>query len=153
MEWIDLIVIGLVEQYGTRDVYELCDALGIEIRIVSFDNPLLRNCESHYYRNFNGQEIIFISNSIKYKTEKDFILKHELGHAVCNAEILYAAYSNKNIGKTEREANYFAMQLSDLDFDSVEMHQMTYEQISACLQLPYNKVGELLENKFSLNTV
>lgn len=153
LEWIDLIVIGLVEQYGTRDVYELCDALGIEIRIVSFDNPLLRNCESYYYRNFNGEEIIFISNAIKHKTEKDFILKHELGHAVCNAEILYAAYSNKNIGKAEREANYFAMQLSNLDFDSIEMHQMTYEQISACLRLPYDKIGELLENKFSFNTV
>lgn len=149
LEWIDLIVIGLVEQYGTRDVYELCDALGIEIRIVSFDNPLLRNCESHYYRNFNGQEIIFISNSIKYKTEKDFILKHELGHAVCNAEILYAAYSNKNIGKIEKQANYFAMQLSNLELDDIGMYQMTCEQIAAYLQLPYDKVGELLEDRFA----
>lgn len=150
MEWIDSIVIGLIEQYGTRDVYELCDALEIEIRSVPASNVMLHGCASHYYRYFNGAEVIFIADNIKAGPEKDFILKHELGHAVCNAEILCVAYSNKNLGKAEREANYFAMQLSNLEFDNTALYQMTYEQISAYLQLPYDKVSELLEKKFTI---
>lgn len=149
MEWIDSIVVGLIELYGTRDVYELCDALEIEIRNVPTSNIMLHGRESHYYRNFDGYEVIFIDETIQDGPKKSFILKHELGHALCNPDIACAAYSNKNIGKIERQANYFAMKLSNLEFDYVVMYQMTYEQISAYLNLPYDKVGELLENKFT----
>ena len=114
MEWIDSIVVGLIELYGTRDVYELCDALEIEIRAVSPSNIMLHGRESHYYRYFGDREIIFIADTIQDGHEKDFILKHELGHALCNTDVTCAAYSNKNIGKIERQANYFAMKLSNL---------------------------------------
>jgi Zn-dependent peptidase ImmA (M78 family) len=149
LEWIDSIVVGLVEEYETRNVYELCEALEIEIRIVDPSNIMLHSCKSHYYRYFDDREIIFIDKTIEEGPEKDFILKHELGHALCNAEILSAAYSNNNLGKAERQANYFAIQLSNLEFDEIMMHQMTYEQIAAYLDLPYEQVGDILENKFS----
>lgn len=149
MEWIDSIVIGLVEKYGTRDVYELCDALEIEIRPIAPSNILLHGHKAYYYRYFNDTEIIFIDNTIEESSKKDFILKHELGHALCNAEITSAAYVNTNTGKIEKEANYFAMQLSNLELDEVSMYQFTYEQVAAYLHIPHDKVSCLLENKFT----
>lgn len=149
MEWIDSIVIGLIEMYGTRDVYELCDVLEIEVRSAPPSNIMLHGHKSHYYRYFDNSEVIFIDETLQAGPEKDFILKHELGHALCNPDITCAAYSNKNIGKIERQANYFALKLSNLEFDVVAMYQMTYEQISAYLHIPYDKVCKLLEDKFT----
>lgn len=142
MEWIDIIILGLIESYGTRDVYELCDCLGIEIRTVEPSNFILDGHEAFYYRNFHDNEIIFISNELEDHI-KDFVLKHELGHALCHDEPS-AAFSLVNIGKLERQANYFAFRLSDIKFDDVELQGMTLEQIASCLELPYEPLKQLV---------
>lgn len=144
MKWIDDIVVGLVETYETNNPYELCDALGIEIRKLSPDNILLRGHEGFYHRYYDGKEIIFISNKLKRNFEK-FVLSHELGHAVCNAEISVAGFMLTNTGKTEKQANYFALKLQDLDISCIEFEGFTYEQVASSLNLPSKCLKDLVK--------
>jgi len=145
VDWIDDIIVGLIEEYGTRDVYELCDALGIEIREVEPSNILLRNHEAYYYRNFMDSEVIFIANNVD-GCIKEFVLKHELGHALCNTEVLSAGFTHANVGKMERQADYFAAKLSNLELDNITMHQMTIEQIASCLEIPERVLRQLVNS-------
>ncbi|GFZ30747.1 ImmA/IrrE family metallo-endopeptidase [Clostridium zeae] len=143
MQWIDNIVLGLVDEYGTRDVYELCDCLEIEIRGLDPSSIILNGHEAFYYRHFNGAEIIFISNKLENPL-KEFVLKHELGHALCHTGILSAGFLYSNIHKLEKQANYFAFKLSDISFDKVELREMTLEQIASCLEIPYEPLKQLV---------
>lgn len=135
MKWIDNIVLGLIERYGSNNVYELCDALNIKIINLNPNNILLKNKEAFYYRDMGSKEIIFIRNNFEPLFE-EFILKHELGHALCHPKLLYAGYSNT--GKLEREANYFALKLSNIKFDKIELEGMTFEQIATYMNVPFD---------------
>ena len=142
MKWIDNIVLGLIERYGSNDVYELCNALDIGIAKLNSDNILLKGKMAFYYRDANNKEIIFIRNDLHPKLE-EFILKHELGHALCHPSLLSAGYSN--IGKLERQANYFALKLSNIKFDKTELEGMTLEQIAAYINIPYKVLQQLYD--------
>lgn len=142
MEWIDSIILGLIDSYSTNNVYELCDCLGIEIRYVEPSNIVLDGHEAYYFRNFNNSEIIFISNELD-DSLKEFALKHELGHALCHDE-LSAAYSLTNTGKLEKQANYFAIKLTNIKFDEVYFREMTLEQIASFLELPYEPLKQIV---------
>lgn len=135
MEWIDNIILGLIDKYNTNDIYNLCDYLNIKIIKLNSKNVLLKGKEAFYYRDKNNKEIIFIRNDLDLNLEK-FILKHELGHALCHPNLLYAGYSNT--GKLERQANYFAFKLSDIKFDEAELKGMTLTQIAAYTKIPYS---------------
>ena len=147
MEWIDEIIVGLLDTYGTNDVYELCNYLNIEIRNVSPNHTLLDGCKSYYYRYFTGKEIIFISNDIEVPF-REFFIKHELGHALCNAELSCSNFPLSNRDKLEKQANYFAIKLSDIKIDEVYLKEMTLEQIAMCLELPYEPLRQLEEVVF-----
>ena len=131
MHWIDNIILGLIESFNTQNVYELCDCLDIEIRCVEPHSPLLNKNKSFYYRIFGEKEIIFINGKLENPL-KDFIIKHELGHALLHTNILYSSMCNT--GKLERQANYFALRLSNITFDEVELQGMTLNQIANCLR-------------------
>lgn len=135
MNWIDDIVSGIIDKYATNNIYELCNCLDIKIKKLAPDNALLYEKCSFYYRDFNNHEIIFIRNDLHPKLE-EFILKHELGHALCHPSLLSAGYSNK--GKLERQANYFALKLSNIEFDKAELEEMTLKQIAAYVNVPYS---------------
>lgn len=143
MEWIDNIVLGLIDKYNTRNVYELCDYLDIAIKKLDPTNILLRKKDAFYYRDFQDNEIIFIKNNLSLPLEK-FILSHELGHALCNPDLLCAAFTFSNKGKFEKQANYFALKISNIKFDEVELDGMTIEQIASCLELPYEPLKQLV---------
>jgi Zn-dependent peptidase ImmA (M78 family) len=143
LNWIDDLILGLVEEHGTRNIYELCDALEIEIREVNPSNIILHGHDAFYYRYLNSNEIIFISNCLDAST-KEFVLKHELGHALCHPNILDAGYTFANVGKLERQANYFAFKLSNISFDEVQLNEMTLEQIASCLSIPYEPLRQLV---------
>ena len=142
VKWIDNIVLGLTERYGTNNVYELCDALNIKIIRLNSNNILLKDKEAFYYRDIDNEEIIFIRNNFEPLFE-EFILKHELGHALCHPKLLYAGYSNK--GKLEREANYFAFKLSNIKFDVTELEGMTLEQIATYISVPFKALRQLYD--------
>lgn len=143
MKWIDDIVTGLVEVYGTRDVYELCDCLEIQIRSLDPSNILLHGHEAFYYRYQDGTEIIFLSNALENPL-KDFVLKHELGHALCNADILSVGFTYSNVNKSERQANYFALKLSNIVLDEVDLREMTLEQIASYIGIPYKPLKQVI---------
>lgn len=144
IEWIDNIVLGLIENYNTNDVYELCNCLNIKIVKLDSSNILLKKRDAYYYRDLEDREVIFIRNNLHLSLEK-FILKHELGHAVCHTELLCVGYTFSNKDKLEKQANYFAFKLSDLHFDEVELYEMSLEQICCTLEIPFSVVNQLVD--------
>lgn len=142
MEWIDNIILGLIETYSTTNIYELCGYLNIRIVKLENSSVLLSKKDAFYNRNMNGAELIFIRNDLDERLE-EFILKHELGHALCHPKLLDAAYTFSNMGKLERQANYFAFKLTSIHLDRIELKGMTLEQISRYINIPYETVEQL----------
>lgn len=143
--WIDNIIEGIKDTYNTSNIYELYDYLNIKIIKLDFNNILLKGNESFYYRNLFESEIVFIRNDLNIHYKK-FILSHELGHALLHTHIFEAAFNINliNIGKLEKQANYFAIKLLDIRFDEIQMHQMTYEQIASCVEVPVRALKQLV---------
>lgn len=144
--WIDKYVDGVIEHCYSRDIYEIYDALNITIKRVDKNDILLQGNEAMYIRNFVGNEIVFIRDDLPYQFEK-FILAHELGHALLHAEIVQAAYNSKliNKGRLEKEADYFALKLLDINFDAVDYEGFTIEQIAAAENMPKRFIELKLE--------
>jgi Zn-dependent peptidase ImmA (M78 family) len=150
MKWINAIILGLIDTYSTTNIYELCDCLNIQIIKLDKNNMLLRGNEAFYYRDYFGNEIIFIRNDLPLEYEK-FVLAHELGHALIHTNISNAAFDKNliNTGKLERQANYFAFKLSNIQFDKIALEGMTLEQIAAYINIP----REILQDYNLLDTV
>lgn len=136
-EWIDNILIGLLETYGTNNIYDLLESLNIEINKLDPGNILLNGNEAFYFRDYCNKEIVFIRNDLSEPYEK-FILAHELGHALLHTNNLEAAFNRDllNTGKLERQANYFGIKLLNLDIDPIECDGYTIEQIAHILEVP-----------------
>lgn len=143
MKWIDNIVLGLLDKYCTNDIYELCEFENIKIIKLDSSNAILRNTQALYYRDLNDEEIIFVKNNLDYRIE-EFILKHELGHALLHPNLLRSTYTYGNIGKYEKQANYFALKLSNITFDEIELEGMTLEQVASCLNIPIAPFKQLV---------
>lgn len=141
MEWINNTVKGLLDVYNTNSPYDLCRYLGILIQKVNFNSFILYKKPSMYYRNYYGNEVIFIRDDL-YGKEEEFILRHELGHAILHTNISSSNFNN--IGKLDRQANYFALALTGIQFDSISMEGMTLEQIASCIEVPYEPLYQLV---------
>ncbi len=136
--WIDNYVFGLIDLYCTNDVYGLYKYLDIQIVKISKDSTLFQgDNDAVYQRNFFDEEIVFIRSDLNYKYEK-FVLAHELGHAVLHVETYKASFNKKLLkyGKLERQANYFAIKLLDINVDPIKFEGWTLEQISSSLCIP-----------------
>jgi len=146
LRWIDNLVIGLVDLYDTKDICELYQHLDIKIIKLSKDNILLRQDEAMYQRNYFDEEIVFIRDDLDYKYEK-FILAHELGHAILHTELIAASFNKEliNKGKLEKQANYFAVNLLDIELDSIDFEGYTIEQISKALHITEESLIYLVE--------
>lgn len=145
VEWIDKIIIGLSEIYNTSCPYELCEMLNIKLVKINSNKSVLLGNESTYIRNYLGDEIIFIRNDLNHIYEK-FIIAHELGHAILHVEIQAASFNKKliNKGKLEKQANYFAFKLLDIQIDPIELEGYTIDQISSILHLPLKSLKQLI---------
>jgi Zn-dependent peptidase ImmA (M78 family) len=141
MLWINDIVTGINESYLTNSPYELCRYLDIRIEKVEPTYYLLKGKNSIYFRNFYSKEVIFIRNDL-YGEEEEFDLRHELGHALLHTHISSSAHIN--IGKLEKQANYFALALSGITFDCIDLEGMTLRQIASCLEVPYEPLLQLV---------
>lgn len=109
MNWIDEIIEGTLDLYGTSDPFELCDYLGIALQKTNRDSPILRGQHSIYIRELFDKECIFYAQGLRFKRLK-FHLLHELGHALLHPDLACSALTND--GKLERQANYFAVKLT-----------------------------------------
>lgn len=127
------IVLGLIELYGTNDVFELCDYLNIEI-IKKQDLKF----ESYFSRNLYGDEFIYINDNIDIKKKRELIA-HELGHAILHTGLDVAYYNNSLLNKPqiEREANEFAAELliRDEDLYSCFFDNQTIGGLAYCLEV------------------
>lgn len=140
-EWIDEIVINLKKNYLTNSPYELCRDLDIKIERVEPNFYLLSNKKSVYFKNLNGQRIIYIQNNL-YGKEEEFILRHELGHAILHPNIPNSRHNNT--GKIDKQADYFALILSNITFDNIKLKEMTIKQISSCIEIPFEALSQLV---------
>lgn len=140
MRWINEIVDGLLDVYKTNSPYELCKHLNIKIERVESTSFLLQGNDSIYYRNYYGKEVIFIRNDL-YGYDEEFKLRHELGHA-----ILHDIPSSKyiNLGKLERQADYFAIALTGFRLDLIEYKDKTLKEIASCENVPYEALAQLV---------
>ncbi|MBY6797110.1 ImmA/IrrE family metallo-endopeptidase [Clostridium botulinum] len=145
LNWIDNILDGLKDTYDTNNIYELYDYLEIKIIKLEPSNILLRGNESLYNRNYFGNEIVLIRNDLNLEYER-FILANELGHALLHVQTYKAAF-NKNLinyGKLEKQANYFAFKLLNLELNPIEFEGFTINQIASCLEVPYESLKQLV---------
>lgn len=138
MEWIDQLIVGLFDIYNTNDPYDILDEMEVEVIKVEKSNPMLLRKNCTYVIELNK---IFIRDDLILNHEL-FYLRHELGHILMHLDVSNMFIIND--GKIEREANYFALKLSKINFDEIELYQMTLEQICCSLELPYNAVNQLV---------
>lgn len=134
--WIENIILGLKENYSIYNIYDLYDELGIMIKKLDPNSILLQGNEAFYHRDYFQNEIVFMRNDLCEAYEK-FILAHELGHALLHTHVYEAAFNKNllNIGKFEKQANYFAFKLLDVSFDPVDFDGFSMNQIASSLNL------------------
>lgn len=108
MTWIDEIIQGLFDLYGTYDPFELCEHLEMSLREIDAESPMLNGQSSIYIRHFFKQECILYASGLRFLRLK-FILLHEIGHALLHPDIACSRLTNK--GKLEAQANYFARKM------------------------------------------
>ncbi len=131
LSWIDEYVDGVIENYNSNDVYEIYSNLDMNIIKVDRNDNVLRGNDAVYIRSFYGIEVVYLRDDLPSKYER-FVLSHELGHAILHTEIASAAYNNKLIvkGKLEKQADYFAIKLLDIELDDVGYEGFTSEQLA-----------------------
>lgn len=143
--WIDKIINDLFCKYGTNNIYELIDIFEIKIMYVEPNNILLKGNDSLYIRDYLGIEVIFIRNDINCNLEK-FILRHEFAHAILHTNVFTAAFNRAcmNKDKYEKQANYFAFKLMNIEYDEIELSGMSLEQIASCIEIPIEPLYQLI---------
>lgn len=144
-EIIDEIITGVKDIHCTDNIYELYNALEIIIRYLDKDNILLQGNDALYNRCYLDQEVVFIRNDLDHGYEK-FILAHELGHALLHTSLKTSPFNPlMNINKLEKQANYFAVKILNVDLDSIALEGFTIDQIASTLELPVAYVTTVRE--------
>ena len=131
LSWIDQYIDGVIDYCGSNDIFEIYNTLNIKLKKINENDPLLHGNEAIYIRDYFGVEVVFIKDNLPYKYEK-FILAHELGHALLHLGVVTAAYNKGliNNGKLERQANYFALKLLDINIDKDCYEGYSFEQLA-----------------------
>lgn len=110
VEYISKAVNNLIKKHGSRDPFELCDALGIRVRYMH-----LQNVKGFYFYQSRIKTVV-INLELDEKIAK-ILCAHELGHACLHSEMLvnmrtlheYEPFNSKSTA--EYEANVFAAEL------------------------------------------
>ncbi len=107
---ISRLCISLAEKYGTRNPFELADAMGI--RVVSC--PDFQKLEG-MYKVILGERFVFLNGNLRRRRAGE-VLAHELGHDVLHREmgehsIVQDHFLVDMTLKPEYEANLFAAEL------------------------------------------
>lgn len=103
---------ALIRKYKTRDPFELCDALGIRIRLKDLGTAI----KAYYFCQSRIRNIVL--NTRSGETVQRVLCAHELGHAVLHGELAaMRGFSELELfdatSRTEYEANMFAAELLD----------------------------------------
>ena len=132
LSWINEYVDGVIDYCYSTNIFEIYNTLNINIKRISKDHNLLQGKEALYVRDYFGFEVVFIRDDLPAPYER-FALGHELGHALLHVEIVTAAYNMKlvNKGKLERQADYFALKLLNIDIDKETYDGYTFKQLAS----------------------
>lgn len=129
---IEKVVDTLCQRYRTRDPFKLAKEMNFIILYESLGG--IRG----YYNQFCKQKMIHINGELSFE-QKRFTCAHEIGHAVLHPES-NTPYLHANtlfpVGRYEKEANCFAIDLVYSDEDLQDYLQFSTPQIAQCLNLP-----------------
>lgn len=106
MGWVDDVVAGVKETYGTTNPFELCDHLNITLCKTDDNCFFMSGQKCVYVRNIHGREFILYVHGLRYNRLKFYIM-HEIGHALLHPDVRYSLLVNNH--KLEKQANYFAL--------------------------------------------
>lgn len=137
-EEIDNIVIGILEFFETNNPIEILMSMGVQVIEVNSNSNLLLKNNSNTIIELNR---VFIRDDLP-ENFKLFYLRHELGHIILHINDKNVLLPNTY--RREKEADYFALKLSQLELDELMMYQMTYEQIASCLGIPNRVIKQLV---------
>lgn len=130
------VVESLCRKYMTRNPYEL--AACKNIKVVELSLGEIKGYYSACYR----QRIIHINSDIS-ENDRMHTCAHELGHGVLHPDSntpFLRANTLFPIGKYEKEAEHFAVDLLYSDEEMQEYLQYSTPQIADCLNLPIQLV-------------
>lgn len=107
-EIIDLAK-SLRNKYGTKNPFEICKKMNIEIQLVNY-HP---SCKAYILKPYT-QPIIYINSKYTYKSQLA-LCAHELGHAIIHNDggnhFLDSLVGEEITQRNEYEANLFAIAL------------------------------------------
>lgn len=146
-EYIIQAAQGLIARHGTRDPYDLCDALHIRIHRIDMQ----RRIKGFYYYQSRQRNIVIDSNV--NETLERILIAHELGHAILHGEIAamrgfqeMEVLERDNARPMENEANLFAAELLLPDDEVLEhLRTETFFDTARVLCVP----AALLDYKFT----
>lgn len=144
-EYIIRTVAELIQKYGTRDPYELCNCLGIRIRRKDLEKKL----KGFFFYQSRISNIVIDSN-VNEVLER-ILIAHELGHAILHKNIaMMAGFQEMEVfdssATTENEANLFAAELLLDDNEVLDLlRERSFFQAAQSLYVP----AALLDYKFS----
>lgn len=136
-------VLRLCRKYGTRDPFELADALNILV----LKEPL--GAINGYYNQCYRQKFIHINESLDPCRQR-FTCAHELGHAVLHPKANTPFLREQtlfSVSRLETEANRFAAELLCPDEELEEYPEYNAEQLACMLGIR----RELVEYRIQQN--
>lgn len=130
----------LVKRLGTRNPFEIADALGIDIISCKFQN------QKGAYKVILNNRFIFIKEDLEPHL-RDVVVLHEIGHDTlhrdealsCGGFVEFGIFDNLDM-RMEYEANVFASQILLPDSEFLEYVGMGYDisQIAAAMNTDVN---------------
>ena len=146
INYISNVVAGLTHRFHTRDPYDLCAALGIEVR----QKDLGTDIKAYYF--YQSRISTIVLNWNVTSTIQRIVLAHELGHDRLHKEIAMSKGFQEielfdRTKPTEYEANLFAAELLIEDQEVLELlndREMSFFDAARELYVP----AALLDFKF-----
>jgi len=131
---IKAIVKRLISKYGTNDPFRICDLRDIRV----LDEPLGNILG--YYNMIRRIPMIHLNECLWDNFGlRQFVCAHELGHAVLHPK-LSTPYLRRNtlfsVGRIEREANAFAVELLAPDEAILAAGCSTFQEVAATFRIP-----------------
>lgn len=135
------MVIGIIDEYGTNDPFQIAEAIGIHIFFHELPDSLSA------YRLDN---MIVINKKLPDEKQK-WILSHELGHYFIHGPEATLGNFIKNPllvkAKYEKQADIFASELLLADINAYMIEGLTNEQIAQLFNVPTTYVNFKLRKK------
>lgn len=134
MDWITEIVSKLIKKYRTDDPYEIADYKGI----IVIREPL--GSTLGYHSTYKRISFIHINHELGNVWQR-FVCAHELGHNILHPKAntpFLRANTLFSVGRIEREANQFAVELlmPDCIVCALENRARTIQEIATVCGVP-----------------